>query len=159
ERVAGLILAATRAGADSADARNGRDKAAGTAIAEGVEPIAADMLPKLMAPGTYEKQPELVEFVRDMMLDTSADGVVGALAAMRDRPDSTANLENLDLPTLVIHGQADQLIPVAEAEVMATALPSADLVIIPEAGHLPNLEQPEIFNNAVREFLAQFYEE
>ena len=122
DRVAGLILAATRPGADSAEGRTRRDKAAGLAIAKGVAAIAEGMLPKLLAPETYEAEPDLVEFVHDMMLDTSEDGVVGALAAMRDRPDSTALLPTITVPTLVIHGEADQLIPVAEAKAMQAAV-------------------------------------
>jgi 3-oxoadipate enol-lactonase len=159
ERVAGLILAATRAGADSAETKEARDKAAGVAIAEGTAPIAEGMLPKLLAPDNYENQADLVEYIREMMLETSPDGVAGALAAMRDRPDSTPDLFGLDVPVLIVHGAEDQLIPVAEAEAMAAALPSAKLVVVPGAGHLPNLEQPEIFNNAVREFLEIFYGE
>jgi pimeloyl-ACP methyl ester carboxylesterase len=159
ERVAGLILAATRAGADSPEAKEARDKAAGVAIAEGTEAIAEGMLPKLLAKKNYKAQPELVEFVREMMLETSEDGVVGALTAMRDRPDSTPDLASLDIPTLILHGAEDQLIPVTEAEAMVEALPRAQLVVVPDAGHLPNLEQPDFFNDAVREFLEIFYEE
>jgi len=159
ERVAGLILAATRAGADSPEAKEARDQATGVAIAEGTAAIVEGMLPKLLAPDNYETQPELVEYVRDMMLETSEDGVVGALTAMRDRPDSTPDLPALDIPVLILHGAEDQLIPLAEAEAMQAALPKAKLVVVPGAGHLPNLEQPEIFNDAVREFLEIFYEE
>ena len=159
ERVGGLILAATRAGADSDEAKKSRDAAAGVAIAEGTPIIADGMLPKLLAKENYKAQPELVEFVYDMMLETSEDGIVGALAAMRDRPDSTDDLPGLDIPTLVIHGADDQLIPVSEAEATAAAMPRAKLVIVPDAGHLPNLEQPDFFNDAVRDFLETFYEE
>jgi 3-oxoadipate enol-lactonase len=159
ERVAGLILAATRAGADSAEVKDARDNAAGVAIAEGTAAIAEGMLPKLLAPDNYEAQPDLVDFVREMMQETSEDGVVGALTAMRDRPDSTPDLPALDVPVLILHGQEDQLIPLAEAEAMAAALPRAKLVVVPGAGHLPNLEQPEIFNDAVRDFLEIFYGE
>ena len=159
ERVAGLILAATRPGADSAEAKEARDNAAGMAIAEGTAAIADGMLGKLLAPGSYEDQPDLVEFVREMMLENSEDGIVGALAAMRDRPDSTGDLAALDVPTLIIHGQEDQLIPVTEAEAMAAAMPQAQLVVVPGAGHLPNLENPEVFNDAVREYLEIFYQD
>lgn len=159
ERVAGLILAATRAGADSPQVKEARDKAAGVAIAEGTPAIAEGMLPKLLAPDSYDKQPDLVDFVREMMLETSEDGIVGALTAMRDRPDSTPDLAAIQVPVLVVHGEQDQLIPLAEAEAMAAALPMSRLVAIPQAGHLPNLEQPEAFNDAVREFLEIFYED
>ncbi len=157
ERVGGLILASTKAGADSAEAKAGRDKTAATVTAEGVKAVADGMLPKLLAPASYDADPELVTFVRDMMLTSSVDGVVGALAAMRDRPDSTPDLPKIDLPTLVIHGHDDQLIPVKEAELMAGAIPDSEMVVMPGAGHLPNLEWPDVFNEVVREFLEGFY--
>ena len=157
ERVAGLILAATRAGADSEDARKARDAAADTARANGVEAIAAGMLPKLLAPDTYEAAPELAAFVERMMRESSVAGVVGALAAVRDRPDSTPDLAELDVPALVIHGAEDQLIPRSEAEAMAAALPDVTFAVADGAGHLPNLEQPEFYSDTVREFLEGFY--
>ena len=129
------------------------------AIAEGTAAIADGMLPKLLAPGSYDDQTDLVDFVREMMLETSEDGIVGALAAMRDRPDSTPDLAGLDVPTLIVHGADDQLIPVSEAEAMEKALPQAKLVVVKGAGHLPNLENPEVFNDAVRKFLEIFYED
>jgi pimeloyl-ACP methyl ester carboxylesterase len=159
ERVGGLILAATRAGADSAEGKVGRDQAAETAKTRGVAAVVEAMLPRLLAPATYAEQPDLVEYVREMMLETSVEGVVGALAAMRDRVDSTGDLPEFDMPALVIHGAEDQLIPVTEAESLAAALPDAELVIIPGAGHLPNLEQPDAFNDVVRGFLESFYDE
>ena len=157
-RVAGLILAATRPGPDSDEAKQKRDAAAATAKKDGVEAIADAMLPKLLAPAAYGAEPDLAGFVKRMMLETTVEGVVGALGAMRDRPDSTPDLENLDVPVLVIHGAEDQLIPRTEAEAMAQALPDATLAIAADAGHLPNLEQPEFFNETVRDFLEGFYE-
>ena len=104
------------------------------------------------------EQPDLVEFVQDMMLSASVDGIVGALGAMRDRVDSIGDLAGFDVPALVVHGEDDQLIPVAEAEITADGLPDAELVIIPGAGHLPNLEQPAVFDETVRSVLEQFYQ-
>lgn len=153
EYVAGLILASTKAGADSAEGKTNRDKMAEMARKQGVTAVADAMLPKMMSPQTAKDDKELVEFVRDMMESTSVEGVVGALAAMRDRPDSTAMLADIDVPVLIIHGADDQLIPVSEAEAMARAIPDARLVIIPDAGHLPCLEQPDAFNDAVIDFL------
>lgn len=153
EHVAGLILASTRAAADSDEAKANRDKMAETVQRQGATAVAEAMLPKMLASGNYENDQELVTFVRDMMENSSVEGIVGALAAMRDRPDSTATLAEIDVPVLIIHGADDQLIPVAEAEAMAQAIPDARLVIIPDAGHLPNLEQPDAFNDAVIDFL------
>lgn len=159
QRVAGLILAATRAGADTPEGQAGRDQTAALAAAEGVGAVVEAMLPRLFAPGNFQGQPDLVKFVREMMMSASVDGVRGALAAMRDRPDSTLLLTTIDVPTLVIHGHDDQLIPVNEARAAAQAIPGAELVILQAAGHLPNLEQPEEFNDAVRAFLEPFYGE
>lgn len=159
ERIQGMILCSTRAGADSEEAKAARDKAAEVAKSEGVEAIVESMLPKLLAPRTLREDPELVDYVRELMLETSVEGVVGALAAIRDRHDSVGDLPLFDLPTLIIHGAEDQLIPVSEAQLMADELPDARLVVIPDAGHLPNLERPEAFGDAAREFLQKFYEE
>jgi pimeloyl-ACP methyl ester carboxylesterase len=120
---------------------------------QGITAVNEAMLPKLFAPDNYENDEELVTFVQEMMDKTSVEGMVGALAAMRDRPDSTPTLGDIDVPVLIIHGEQDQIIPLAEAEAMMEAIPDAELVIIKDAGHLPNLEQPDEFNEAVIEFL------
>lgn len=159
ERVAGLILAATRAGADTPEGQAGRDKMAALAQEEGVEAVAAAMLPKLLAPATYEEQEDVVEFVQEMMEETALDGVLGALAAMKNRPDSTPTLAQIDVPTLIIHGAEDQLIPLAEAQAMHQAIPGSRLVVIDDAGHMPNLEQPDDFSDAVADFLEQFLDD
>lgn len=156
QRVAGLILAATRAGADSPEAQANRDKAAATAQAEGAAAIVAAMLPKLLAARTYTDQPAVVAEARAIMSGTPVTGLVGTLAAMKTRPDATAQLSGIAQPALVIHGAEDALIPPSEAEAMARALPNARLVLVPSAGHLLNLEQPADFNAAVRTFLASF---
>ena len=88
-----------------------------------------------------------------MMARQSVAAVVGALEAMRDRPDSTPTLVEITVPTLVITGAEDQLIPVKEAEAMRDAIRGARLVSIPGAAHLANFEQPDAFNAAVRAFL------
>lgn len=154
--VAGLILAGTRAGADSEEGKKGRDAAAKLVREQGVSALVEQMLPKLMAPAVYQDNPELVEFVREMMLETSVEGAIGGLMAMRGRADSLPTLLDIDVPTLIIHGTDDQLIPTSEAEAMHQAIHDSRLVIIPEAGHLVNLEQPEAFNDAVRAFLETF---
>lgn len=153
QRVAGLILAATRAGADSPEGRAGREKAAATAREKGAEAIADAMLPKMFAPRTYADQPDLVARVRDLIAGTSVSGIVGALLGMRDRPDSTPLLAQIDRPVLIVHGAEDQLIPPSEAEATHSRLAQSRLEIVPGAGHLVNMEQPASFNAAVRNFL------
>jgi pimeloyl-ACP methyl ester carboxylesterase len=159
EQVAGLILASTRAGADSTEGKAGRDKAAELAKTEGATAVSSGMLPKMLAAQNFESDEELVDYVKDVMSTASLNGVVGALAAMRDRIDSTPLLGDIDVPVLIIHGAEDQLIPPSEAQIMHQGIPDSQLIIIPEAGHLPNLEQPDIFNDAVIDFLEELFDE
>jgi pimeloyl-ACP methyl ester carboxylesterase len=107
----------------------------------------------MLSPKTYQSRPELVARVKAMMESTSLDGVLGDLAGLRDRPDSTPTLATIDRPTLILHGADDQLIPVSEAEAMHAGIKGSQLKILPDAGHLLNMEQPEAFNEAVREFV------
>jgi 3-oxoadipate enol-lactonase len=92
--------------------------------------------------------------VRIIMESTSLEGVLGDLAAMKDRPDSTPDLAHIAVPTLIVHGADDQIIPVDDARTMHAAIPGSRLEVIPDAGHLPCLENPIAFNSAVRQFLA-----
>jgi pimeloyl-ACP methyl ester carboxylesterase len=153
ERVAGLILAATRASADTPEGKANRDQAIALAKEKGVAAIAESLLPKMLSPKTYSTRPELVARVKAMMESAPLAGVLGDLAGLRDRPDSTPTLTRIDRPTLILHGADDQIIPVSQAEAMHAAIKGSRLQIIPDAGHLLNLEQPGGFNAAVREFI------
>ncbi len=153
ERVSGLVLIATRAGPDTTEGKRARDAAAAQAREGGAGLIADAMLPKMLAPGAPEG---LVARVRALMAATPVPGIVGALGAMRDRPDSMSLLPALaGLPALVIAGGSDQLMPVSEMSAMAAAIPGARLVVAPGAGHLPTLETPSIVTDALQTFLAQ----
>jgi pimeloyl-ACP methyl ester carboxylesterase len=155
ERVAGLVLMDTRAEADSDEGRRNRDAMIAAVRERGAVAVVEAMLPKLLAPATASRCPELVSEVRAMMEATPVQGIVGALEAMRDRPDSTALLSGLQgLPALVVVGEADAITPPEVARVMAERLPQADLVVVPEAGHLSPLEQPAWVTARLREFLA-----
>ena len=152
ERAAGLVLISTRASADTADGRRARDAAAGQARDAGAGEIANEMLPKLLAAGAPGP---LVERVRAMMAATPVAGIVGALGAMRDRPDSTPLLATLaGIPTLVIAGADDHLISVSQTSAVADAIPGARLVVVPGAAHLPTLEAPSVVTEAIRALLA-----
>ena len=154
-RLAGLIFTATRASGDSPEAKLNRDRLVGIAESGGVNALVDAVLPKFMAPQTYQTHPELVKQVRDIMQAASLHGAIGDLLGMKARPDTFDLIANIRIPTLVIHGTQDQLIPLSEAERIRDTIPGSRLVIIPEAGHLPNLEQPDLFNRAVRDFLRQ----
>jgi 3-oxoadipate enol-lactonase len=154
-RVRGLILMDTRAEADTAEERRARDVAAATARERGATAVADAMLPKVLAPATLAERPDTVERVRALMARTPVAGIVGALAAMRDRAGSESLLPTLaDLATLVVVGEADSLTPPDQARAMAQAIPGARLAIIPGAGHLPLVEQPAATTRLLQEFLG-----
>ena len=145
----------TRAEADSAEARAGRDAAAAVAREHGAGAVAETMLPKVLGASTRAGAPATVDRVRALMAATPVAGIVGALGAMRDRPDSTPLLAGLaDLPALVLVGDEDELTPPAQARAMADAIPGASLVVIRSAGHLPTLERPAETTDAILGFLA-----
>ena len=155
-RMAGLILVSTRADSDTPEVMQNRQHSADLARTEGVVPIIQNMLPKLMSPKTYQENPDLVEEVLGIMAKTSIEGIVGAQLGMKDRPDSIETLRQFKLPALLIHGEDDQIVPKQDVEAMKAALDQSEMHIIPAAGHLPNLEQPQLFNQIVRDFLRKF---
>ncbi len=154
-RVRGLILVDTRAGADPPVVRQGRLDMVEQVRQHGSKPAAEAMLPRVLAESTRQTRPDLVEFARTMMLRQPPAGVISAQLGMAERPDSTAMLPTINVPTLAIFGDQDVITPAeTEGRNLAAAIPGANLVIIPNTGHLSNLEQPDTFNAAVRKFLS-----
>ena len=153
-RVQAMVLADTRAQADSEEGKAGRRSMAQVAFSDGAPAIADLMLPKLLAPSTIEHHSEIVEQVRQMILQTTTAGIVVDLVAMAARPDSTDLLSKITCPTLVIVGEDDVATPISESHYMAERIAGSTLVTIPEAGHLSNFEQPAAFNHALQNFLA-----
>jgi pimeloyl-ACP methyl ester carboxylesterase len=154
ERVSGLILADTRPDADSEETRESRKNMARRVADEGVEVLIELQMRRLLARDTLENNEEVVEVVRGMILESSPGGVVAALGALRERPDSTPLLEEIEVPTLVIGGEEDGISSPEIMGAMAEKIPDARHVTLPRAGHLSNLEAPEGFNAALKEFLA-----
>ncbi|MEZ4454999.1 MAG: alpha/beta fold hydrolase [Gemmatimonadales bacterium] len=150
-RVRALVLVDTRAEADSAEGRKARDTLVTKVRDLGTIAAAEAMLPRFFAPGA---PPEIIESVRDTILGAPVPGVIGALGAMRERPDSTPLLTTfVGVPTLVLVGEDDVITPPAVAETMAAAIPEARLVTIPGAGHLPCVEQPVPTTRAILKLL------
>ncbi|MCL4836945.1 MAG: alpha/beta fold hydrolase [Thermoanaerobaculia bacterium] len=152
ELLRGLVLVATRSGADSPEAAEGRRTTAAKVLREGALELAEGMVPKMLAPG--REDPALRADVLALMAPSAPEGVAAALRAMAARPDATPSLAAIQVPTLVVTGDADTLIPPAESERMAAAIPHAKLVTIPGAGHLVAHEEPVAFNSALGDWLA-----
>ncbi len=152
-RLLGLVLADTRAQADSPDGRTGRFHLAQTAYTQGTEAVANTMLPKLLGATSLKSKPELVNRIRGTIQQNPVSGIVVDLMAMAARPDSVAHLPAILCSTLVVIGDEDHTTPLVDAQLMASHIPHARLAIIPAAGHLSNCEQPELFNDLLRGFV------
>lgn len=155
ERLAGLILADTRAEPDDAAAKGNRDKLIGVARSQGSGAIIDAMLPKLLGEETRSKRPEVADGVRALGAKQNPEAVAAALAALRDRPDAAPGLDGLTAPLLVMVGEHDAVTPPTLATAMAGRVYGSELVTIAGAGHLSNLENPDEFNAAVARFLAE----
>ncbi len=154
ERVSALLLANTRPDPDPEEAKALRRELARRVAEEGVGVLPKVLMERLLAPGTLQSNKAVVEYVRDIVLESSPDGVVAALGAMRERPDSTPLLGEIKVPTLVIGGAEDALSTPEVMGAMAQKIPGAEHVTLDGAGHLSNLEAPERFNAALAKFLA-----
>jgi len=152
DRVSALILANTRPEPDSGEIRESRNEMAFRVAQEGVEVLVELQMERLLAPESL-REDELVENVRAMILENSPDGAVAALSTMRERPDSTALLGELDVPTLVIGGEEDGISTPEVMGAMAAKIPGARHVSMPQTGHLSSLEAPKKFNATLDEFL------
>ncbi|HEU4994758.1 MAG TPA: alpha/beta fold hydrolase [Gemmatimonadaceae bacterium] len=153
-RVRALVLADTRAGADSEDTLLRRRQLIQVARSEGSTSIANLQIPSMVGKTTRDKQPDTFDAVHRMIAQAPVDGIVGALQAMMLRPDSVPLLPTIDVPTLIVVGDEDVPTPVKEARTMHERIPGSRLEIIANAGHLANMERPAAFNHLLTEFLG-----
>jgi pimeloyl-ACP methyl ester carboxylesterase len=155
EKIAGLILADTKATPDTEEGRQGRFASA-EQIGQGeYDRFAEALLHKLLAEKTRRERPELVDVVRKIMHSSPPESSIPALLGMAQREDSTDLLPTINVPTALIFGEQDAITKVEEGRKMAEAIPDAQLTIIPDAGHLSNLEKPQEFNAAVVELIER----
>ena len=155
ERIAALALLDTKAEADSEEAKRGRLEARRAIEEHGMAGIAPGMLEKVLGRTTRRTRPEVVERVRKMILATSPQGAMAAVDALRERPDSVRDLGSIDVPTVVVVGDEDELTPPPFAKTMADGIPGAKLVTAPKAGHVSSLEAPDVVTSALRELLLR----
>ena len=154
ERVRALVLADTRASADTHAARERRLLSAEKAEREGAAAIADDMLPLLLGETTRQTRADTVARVRAMVEGNSPQAIAAAQRGMAARRDSTYILAAIDFPTLIIVGAEDRLTPPAEAESLRDGIRVARLQVIEGAGHLSNIERPAEFNAALTAFIG-----
>jgi 3-oxoadipate enol-lactonase len=154
DRVKALILADTKAEADSSETKRGRDELAALAERDGADAVVERLLPRLLAAATRAAQPEVTTQVRDMARRWSVPALVGAQGVMRDRPDSTDTLRAVRVPTLILVGSDDEIAPPAAGRTMAQLIPGAQCHVVPAAGHLAPLEQPLATSRLIADFLS-----
>jgi pimeloyl-ACP methyl ester carboxylesterase len=152
----GLVLIDTRAEADTAEGKVNRNKMIELVRTSGSKAVADQMLPKMLAKGTLESKPDVVRTMRDMMETCPPLTIEHALEALRDREDHLSNLASIAIPTMIVVGEQDVLTPPQMSRVMHENIPRSQLAIIPDAGHMSPLEQPQAVNRELDRFVQSF---
>jgi pimeloyl-ACP methyl ester carboxylesterase len=154
ERFSGMVLANTRSAADTADARNVRDRLVALAREKGPSAIVDEMMPKLLGTTSLRERADVQAQVRRIGGSNPAESIAGALIAMKGRADVSDMLERISCATMVIGADEDVATPLEEVERMQSRIPRSRLVILRRAGHLSNLEAPDDFSRALTDFLV-----
>ncbi len=144
-----LVLADTKAGADSEEGRAGREAQAQAVVTDGRAALAGKLIGALLAP-THDLT--AAARLRTMVEGTPVETIVGSLRGMAARPDRTGLLATISVPTLVISGEEDALIPPLDSHEMSSAIPGSEFLVVPGAGHLGPIERPDAFTEALRSF-------
>jgi len=153
DRVTAIMLLDTRAEADSPEGQQRRYDSVARIEREGPAGYLDDFVKLLVSPKTLESRPDLVKEIRGQMESRRTASLTGALRAMAQRPDSTLLLRSIRVPTLIVVGEDDKATPVDSARRMHEGIAGSQLVIIPGAGHMSNVEQPHPFNAALEAFV------
>jgi 3-oxoadipate enol-lactonase len=154
EMVAAACFIVTRSGGDDEAGKERRLNLANDVVESGTQVVADLFAGILFADGTAQTRPELCLEVYRWMKGNDARGLAGALLAMAGRKDYTALLGGFRLPCLVIGAEQDKAVTREQIQILSAGLPHHKLCMVPEAGHLVNLEQPDAFNNCLLEFLG-----
>ena len=154
DRVRALVLADTLARGDLIENVARRRELIEMAETQGSAAVANAQIAGLMGKTTRDKRPDIYDAIHRTMSQAHEAGVIGALEAMIERPDSTETLGTIDVPTLIIVGNEDVLTPPKDGRALHAAISGSRLEILKEAGHLSNVERPASFNTVLSEFIA-----
>ena len=152
-RVRALVLTATRANADSVEARQARYELAARTRVHGAAAVVESMLPKLVSAATRQHSPQVGDFIKNMMLTTNAEVMARTLEAMAGRADHRDILHGINVSALVVRGDQDELISREDMDLLARQVRGAKYEVVTNVGHLPNLEAPDVFNQLLQTFL------
>ncbi len=154
ERLGRLVVCDTKASADTEPTRANRLELAERVVQEGPEYFVDGMLQKLFSAATLNTNAFLVDRTRNVILRTNPQAIAAAALGMASRPDMTAFLSDIAVPTLVICGAEDQITTAQDMKKMAEMIPDAQYEVIMGAGHMAPLEKPEAVNELIAKFLA-----
>ncbi len=154
ERLMAMVMIATQPVSDSEESRKSRYELAEMVRTRGTEVLIEQMTPRLLGKTTRLSRPDVVETVRRLMISNSIRGVSKACYGLASRRDSTPILGAIPVPVLIVAGAEDPIIPASQLEAMKTGIRQSQLVLIPQSGHLVNLEQPQELDRLVQVFLA-----
>jgi pimeloyl-ACP methyl ester carboxylesterase len=155
ERVKALVLANTRASADTEDGRKGRMQSIDELMKFGPEPFVEKMLEKVIGETTRRNRLDIVDAARTMMKKMTAKAIAEVQRGMAERPDSVATLGTIDVPALVITSDEDGTTPLKEAEIMRKGISRAEMKVIPRAGHYAVFERSDAAFELLMPFLQK----
>ena len=151
ERISALVLANTRAAAETPESKTIRLQSAERVLREGTAGFIEEMTGKLLSGATRFNRPDIVEVARQMMRKMSPQAIAAVQRGMAERPDSIPILATINVPTLILTGEQDS-VPLSEFELMRRQIPASRLQAISDAGHYAALEKPQEFGRLLRTF-------
>jgi 3-oxoadipate enol-lactonase len=154
-RVKALVLCDTKAEPDSNEGKIKRSAGIKTIRTDGTRVFAEEFMKNAVAPESLETKPEVVRNLQSMIERTAPISLCGTLVALAARTDSVPMLKSISCPTLILHGEKDALISLADAKSLKEKIPNAELQLIPKAGHMSNVENPEEFNRHLVDFIRR----
>ncbi|MBS1764167.1 MAG: alpha/beta fold hydrolase [Bacteroidetes bacterium] len=158
EKVAGIILCDTQCNADTDEAREKRFHAIDILQKGGKSAYIQTSINNLFSQHTFHSHPETVEYVRHMMQKAESEIICNTLRALASRHETCSSLSQIKVPALIICGMEDTMTPVAKAEYMHQQIEGSTLQLIPQSGHVSNLEATEVFNSCVADFIQKNFE-
>jgi 3-oxoadipate enol-lactonase len=154
-RIKGLVLCDTKSGADTNEEKIKRTSSIKTLKSAGVSAFADDFVKAVFWTKTFENNPGAVDFIKELIQANSTLGICGTLLALASRTDTTNNLFSINVPTCIIVGEYDLRTPPSCAQEMQKAIPGSEIYILPNAGHMSNLENSKDFNEKLITFLKK----
>ena len=155
ETFSAVILCDTKSEADNNEGKLKRATGIKRINEEGLAPFAKDFITNCFGDNFKQNRKEELQKIIGKSTQFNPVGVKGCLFAMLSRTDTTTSLSSIKIPTLIICGEQDALTPPPVMRDMFHRISKADFVEIPKAGHMTPIENPQLVNKAIRDFLVK----